>query len=129
MTNPNKNMLITLGVKNIEKSIKFYMGLGFKVKPDGWTADLEIEGVRLSLCEINKLARDVNVYKPPEIATGFTGMTLAYNLNSKEDVDEFYSKVQELGGYVEHAPEKAKDWNGYHFYFKDLDGHYWEIAY
>ena len=56
-------------------------------------------------------------------------MTVAYNLDSKEAVDEFYAKVQELGGTVEHAPEKAAGWNGYHFYFRDLDGHYWEIAY
>lgn len=129
MTNSNRNMLITLGVSDVEKSREFYTGLGFKVKPDGWTADFEMEGIRLSLCKMNKLAGDVNVYNPPEVVTGFTGMTLAYNLDSKEAVDKFYTKVQELGGTVEHAPEKAADWNGYHFYFKDLDGHYWEIAY
>lgn len=129
MTNSNGNMLITLGVRDIEKSIEFYTGLGFKVKPDGWTADFEMDGIRLSLCQINKLSEDVNVYNPPEIVTGFTGMTLAYNLDSKEAVDEFYIKVLELGGTVEHMPKKAESWNGYHFYFKDLDGHYWEIAY
>jgi hypothetical protein len=129
MTNPNKNMLITLGVRDVVKSRDFYVGLGFKVDLDGYTADFEVEGIRLSLCKLNKLAEDVNVYNPPEVATGFTGITLAYNLDSKEAVDEMYAKVQELGGSVEHAPEKAKDWNGYHFYFRDLDGHYWEIAY
>ena len=79
-----------------------------------------MDGIRLSLCKLNKLAEDVNVYNPPEIVNGFTGITLAYNLDSKEAVDEMYTKVQELGGNVEHAPEKAKDWNGYHFYFKDF---------
>ncbi len=128
MNNSKRNMLITLGVKNIEKSIKFYTGLGFKVKPDGWTADFEMEGIRLSLCIISKLAEDVNVYNPPEVITDFTGITLAYNLDSKEAVDKFYTKVLELGGTAEYPPEKAIDWNGYHFYFKDLDGHYWEIA-
>ena len=129
VTNSNKNMLITLGVNDLEKSINFYVGLGFMVNPDGWTADFEMEGIRVSLCKLNKLAEDVNVYNPPEIVTGFTGITLAYNLDSEEAVDKLYTKVQELGGSVEHPPEKAKDWNGYHFYFKDLDGHYWEIAY
>jgi len=128
MTNSNRNMLITLGVKDIEKSKDFYVGLGFKVMRDGWTADFEMEGVRVSLCEMNKLAEDVNVYNPPKTITGFTGITLAYNLDSKEAVDEFYAKVQKLGGAAEHAPERAKDWNGYHFYFTDFDGHYWEIA-
>lgn len=129
MTNSNKNILISLGVRDIGKSIEFYTGLGFEVKQDGWTADFEMEGVRLSLCDINKLAADVNIYNPPEAATGFSGMTLAYNLDSRDAVDELYAKVLELGGTVEHMPEKAADWNGYHFYFKDPDGHYWEIAY
>ena len=39
MTNSNKNMLITLGVRDVEKSMDFYVGLGFKVKLDGYTAD------------------------------------------------------------------------------------------
>jgi len=129
MTNPNKDMLITLGVRDVVKSRDFYVGLGFKVNLDGYTADFEVDGIRISLCKLNKLAEDVNVYNPPEIVNGFTGITLAYNLDSKEAVDEMYLKVQELGGNVEHTPEKAKDWNGYHFYFRDLDGHYWEIAY
>ena len=129
MKNQNKDMLITLGVKDVIKSRDFYVGLGFKVNLDGWTADFEMDGIRFSLCQLNKLAEDVNVYNPPELLNGFTGITLAYNLDSKEAVDEMYIKVKELGGSVEHAPEKARDWNGYHFYFRDLDGHYWEIAY
>ena len=129
MTNSNKDMLITLGVSDLVKSKDFYVGLGFKVHLDGWTADFEVEGIRISLCKLNKLAEDVNVYNPPNVVTGFTGITLAYNLDSKAAVDEMYTRVQELGGSVEHSPEKAKDWSGYHFYFRDLDGHYWEIAY
>ena len=60
MTNSNRNMLITLGVRDIEKSKAFYTGLGFNVKLDGWTADFEMEGIRLSLCKMSKLAGDVN---------------------------------------------------------------------
>jgi len=130
MTNPNKNMLITLGVRDVVKSRDFYAGLGFKLdSEDSNMVDFKMKGVRFSIYKLNKLAEDVNIYNPPKAVTGFTGITLAYNLDSKEAVDEMYAKVIELGGSVEHAPEKAKDWNGYHFYFKDLDGHYWEIAY
>lgn len=129
MTNSNKNILITLGVRDVAKSRDFYAGLGFKVDSDSPNmVDFALEGIRFSIFNINKLADDVNVYNPPKIASGFTGITLAYNLDSKEAVDELYLKVQKLGGTVEHAPEKAKDWDGYHFYFRDLDGHYWEIA-
>jgi len=130
MTNPNKNILITLGVKDVMKSRDFYVGLGFKMASESPNmVDFEMEGVRVSLYPINKLAEDINVYNPPEPVSGFNGITLAYNLDSKESVDEMYTKVQALGGSAEHAPEKTKEWNGYHFYFKDPDGHYWEIAY
>jgi len=129
MTNPNKNMLITLGVRDVEKSRDFYAELGFDVTFDGGNmADFKMDGIRVSLYKLHKLAEDVNVYNPPKVVNGFSGITLAYNLDSKEAVDEMYVKVQTLGASVEHAPEKAKDWNGYHFYFRDLDGHYWEIA-
>jgi len=130
MTNSKKNMLITLGVRDVAKSRDFYVGLGFQVESDALNmVDFKMDGIRFSLYKLNKLAEDVNVYHPPKVVTGFTGITLAYNLDSKEAVDEMYRKVLSLGGVAEHAPEKAKDWNGYHFYFKDLDGHYWEIAY
>ena len=129
MTNPNKNMLITLGVRDVAKSRDFYAGIGFKVDDDSPNlVDFGVEGIRFSIYKLNMMAEDVNIYNPPEIVSGFTGVTLAYNLDSKEAVDEMYVKVQELGGSVEHAPEKAKDWDSYHFYFRDLDGHYWEIA-
>ena len=123
-------MLITLGVRDIEKAKIFYTGIGFKIAEDSPNmVDFEMDGIRFSLYKLDKLAEDVNVYNPPEVVLGFNGITLAYNLDSKEAVDDLYIKVQELGGYVEHAPEKARDWNGYHFYFRDLDGHYWEIAF
>jgi len=98
MTNPNKNMLITLGVKDVAKSRDFYAGLGFKVESDTSNmVDFDVEGIRFSIYKLNKLADDVNVYNPPKVVTGFTGVTLAYNLDSKEAVDEMYTKVQELG--------------------------------
>jgi hypothetical protein len=128
MTNSNKELLITLGVKNVKKSRDFYVGMGFKVDLSGNMADFNLDGIRFSLYPLDKLAEDVNMYNPPEAVKGFSGITLAYNLDSTEAVDEMYAKIQKLGGSVEHAPEKAKDWDGYHFYFRDLDGHYWEIA-
>ena len=104
MTNPNKNMLITLGVRDVVKSRDFYVGLGFKVDSDDSNmVDFGLEGIRFSIYKLNKLTEDINVYNPPEVVTGFTGITLAYNLDSKEAVDEMYAKVQALGGSAEHV--------------------------
>ena len=87
------------------------------------------EGTKFAIIPIANLAKDVNADNPPQIANGFTGIALAHNMDSKEAVDKLYLKVQELGGSVEFAPKKAVEWNGYHFYFRDLDGYHWEIAY
>lgn len=126
----NRITLITLGVKDIAKSREFYKGLGFEVTCDSpGMVDFQTEGTNFSIIPIANLAEDVNAENPPKIINGFTGIALAHNTESKEAVDELYLKVQELGGSVEFAPQKAVGWNGYHFYFRDLDGHYWEIAY
>ena len=125
----NRISLITLGVKDVAKSRDFYKGLGFEITSDSPNmVDFKIENINFSIFKISMLAEDVNIDNPPEITNGFTGMALAHNTDSKEAVDELYLKVLELGGSVEFAPRKAALWNGYHFYFRDLDGHYWEIA-
>jgi len=59
---------------------------------------------------------------------GFTGITLAYNTDSKESVDRLFAKVKRLGGIIQSCP-KETSWGGYHFYFTNIDGYYWEIAY
>ena len=122
--------LITLGVRDMQKSKEFYKGLGFNITCDEpGMVDFETEGTKFSIIPIKNLAEEANSENPPEVVNGFTGIVLAHNTDSKEAVDEFYEKVKDLGGSVQFAPKKAVAWNGYHFYFKDLDGHYWEIAY
>ena len=122
--------LITLGVRDVAKSKDFYKGLGFEIKfESSYMVDFQMEGTKFSIVPITSLAEEANMENPPKIINGFTGLVLAHNMDSKEAVDALYLKVQELGGTVEFAPKKAVVWNGYHFYFRDLDGHYWEIAY
>ena len=126
----NEITLITLGVKDVAKSREFYKGLGFEIGcDDGYMVDFQTNGTKFSIVPVMNLAEEANAGNPPKIINGFTGIVLAHNTKSKETVDELYLKVQELGGSVEFAPKKAVAWNGYHFYFRDLDGHYWEIAY
>ncbi|MDR2590723.1 MAG: VOC family protein [Oscillospiraceae bacterium] len=125
----NRITLITLGVKDIQKSKEFYVGLGFEIKKERPTMiDFKIDGTDFSIFPIDMLAKDINPDNPPEIINGFSGTTLAHNPSNKEDVDTIYQRVIELGGTPITTPRKAIYWDGYHFYFKDLDGHYWEIA-
>jgi len=122
---------ITLGVKDLEKSREFYISLGFKWEDDGkpGIVTFETEGVHFALFPAEELAKDVNVNHPPSITDGFARVALAYNASSKEEVDELYVKVKRLGITPEYEPQYATTWNGYRFYFRDFDGHCWEVAY
>ncbi len=74
------------------------------------------------------LAEDIDSSATPELNTGFSGFTLAYNAKSKEEVDAIFADVESFGGKVIKNPQ-AVFWGGYSGYFRDLDGYYWEVAY
>ncbi|MCY1719757.1 VOC family protein [Prolixibacteraceae bacterium Z1-6] len=73
---------------------------------------------------LDKLAEDAEI--SPE-RSGFPGITLAINLDSKEAVAELYKTVIEKGGKPLVEPRQTF-WGGYDCYFADPDGNAWEIA-
>ena len=122
-----KLTLITLGVKDLDISIKFYRdGLGWK--PSSESQDIivffDLGGIGLSLYPKNLLAEDATV--SPE-GTGFSGITLAHNANSIEEVDEVLKKAEQAGAKIIKKAQKAF-WGGYSGYFADPDGYLWEVA-
>ncbi|WP_284141440.1 MULTISPECIES: VOC family protein [unclassified Virgibacillus] len=129
----NRVNLITLGTKDIIKSHAFFKELGFDTSIRGTEENPIIiffrnEGTRLALFPLQELAKDINEAAPPEISTGFQGITLAYNAKSMEEVDQVMQKAEQAGATIQKAPKKL-DWGGYGGYFTDLDGYYWEVAY
>lgn len=120
--------LITLGVKDVKRAKAFYKGLGFQVHGEDKEEDNMVmfkgEGTWLGLFPREELAKDARV---PDSAPGFSGITLAHNEPTKEDVDRVINEARALGAEV---VKEAQDvfWGGYSGYFKDLDGHLWEIA-
>jgi len=122
-----KLSLITLGVNDLERSVRFYQdGLGWKASSasGGDVVFFPMGGIVLSLYPRDKLAEDAMV---DPAGSGFSGFTLAYNTRSKEEVDEVLKTVEGLGAVV---VKKAQDvfWGGYNGYFADPDGHLWEVA-
>jgi uncharacterized protein len=121
--------LITLGVSNFKKSLEFYRdGLGFKTrnyKEGDGVVFFEMEGSWLSLYPKNKLADDATV--SPK-GSGFTGITLAHNVSSKEKVDKVFELAISVGAKSVKKPQKVF-WGGYSGYFADPDGYLWEVAY
>lgn len=128
----NRINLISLGVKNISESLKFYKALGFKCyeKEDNPpVVFFDNQGSKLSLYPKEKLAKDINVESPPEMAVGdFKGFTLAINVKSEKEVDDLLSLVRKNKGEIVKEAQEVF-WGGYHGYFRDLDGYYWEVAF
>lgn len=56
-----------------------------------------------------------------------SGITLAYNVETKEEVDAVADLVRRAGGHVIKEPQNVF-WGGYYAYLTDLDGYYWEVA-
>ena len=120
--------LITLGVADFERSLKFYeTGLGWKksAKSMDDLALFPLGGITLALYPREALADDVTVkFQPSE----FNGIALAYNTKSEKEVDEVLKRVEEIGGTIVKPAQKVF-WGGYSGYFKDIDGYVFEVAY
>lgn len=122
-----KLTLITLGVADIARSEAFYAGLGWQKSPKSMD-DLilyQLGGILFSLYPHEELAADVGISAE---GSGFSGIALAQNTRSKEEVDEVLAQVASLGGKVV-KPAQEVFWGGYSGYFSDPDGHLFEVAY
>jgi predicted lactoylglutathione lyase len=127
----NRINVICLGVKNLAKSLAFYKDIGFKTeeKKDSAVVFFDTQGTKLELCPLTMLIEDIDAKNPPALsAGGFTGVTLAINMKSEQEVDAYMKKVSTAGGTIAKQPQKVS-WGGYSGYFRDADGHYWEVAY
>jgi uncharacterized protein len=121
--------IITLGVIDFQRSYNFYTELGFKTdaKPEDSIAFLKTNGTVLAIYPFNKLADDIS----PDISKerpAFSGITLAHNVKQKSDVNTVLHQAQEAGGMIVKEAQDAF-WGGYHGYFSDPDGYFWEVAY
>ncbi|MBX9845819.1 MAG: VOC family protein [Xanthobacteraceae bacterium] len=120
---------VTLGVKSVPASARFYEALGLqrKVRATGdEIAFYEAGGVVLALWDWNKLADDSVVPIDPRPQT-FRGSTLAWNCASAEEVDAIFAHALKVGAGLLRKPEKT-EYGGYRGYFSDPDGHVWEVV-
>jgi catechol 2,3-dioxygenase-like lactoylglutathione lyase family enzyme len=118
--------LITLGVSDLERSIRFYRdGLGLPIRQgtEG-VAFFETRGTWLALFPRSDLAQDARV---PSEGSGVRAFSLAHNVRSREEVDRLLAESASIGGRLVKAAEETT-WGGYSGYFADPDGFLWEVA-
>jgi len=132
--------IITLAVADLERALKFYRdGLGMEsrgvigtefdgddVEPAGAIALFELRnGLLLSFYPRTELAKDAKVpLGPPKTGEFSIGHTVA----SKAEVDALLTQAQAAGAALTDRPHN-RPWGIYSGYFRDPDGHLWEILY
>lgn len=129
--------VITLAVEDLERALAFYRdGLGFPAKgiigtewrdqrtgANGAIALFELDdGLLLSLYPRSDLAKDAGI----DPGTPQSGeFSLGQLVGSREEVDELLLRARAAGAEVTEAHDRP--WGIYSGYFRDPDGHLWEV--
>ena len=122
-----KFTLITLGVRDFQKSLAFYEGLGWKQSKFSQEqyALFPLGGIVLGLYPLKSLEQDTTLSYQ---ASSFSGMSISYNATSEEEVDAVLEEAKRLGATIVKPAQKVF-WGGDSGYFKDLDGYLFEVAF
>jgi uncharacterized protein len=130
--------VITLAVADLDRALAFYRdGLGLQTRgvigtefvgddtaPAGAIALFELHGgLIIALYPRTELAKDANVALAPPTPGEFS---LGHLVSSKADVDALLSQAQAAGATLTDQPHD-RPWGIYSGYFRDPDGHLWEV--
>ena len=126
--------VITIGVDDLEESVKFYRdGLGWPTQgiigtefEHGAAAFFDLQpGLRLALFSRANIAHDAGIQRTERSPSEFT---LGHNVRSEAEVDAVMKRAMEAGARVV-KPAQKTFWGGYAGYFQDPDGHLWEVVF
>jgi len=129
--------VITLGVDDLERSLAFYRALGLAspgvigtefvgadASPGGAAAMFELEGgLTLAVYGRKDLEQDANARFG---APGSGDFSIGHLVGSKEEVDGLLAQAEAAGATLTDEPHE-RPWGIYSGYFRDPDGHLWEI--
>ena len=117
---------VTLGVGDLARSRQFYAALGWKESSSS-NADIaffQAGSVAFALFQREALAEDANVAAQ---GSGFSGFTLAHNVESEEAVVNTIAEAVAAGATLVRPADKVF-WGGFRGYFADPDGFLWEVC-
>jgi catechol 2,3-dioxygenase-like lactoylglutathione lyase family enzyme len=124
--------LITLGVDDLDRAVRFYRDLGLETQgivgtefEHGAVAFFDLQyGLKLALWPRKSIARDAGLTVERPNPTDFT---IGHNVSSKAEVDAVMAQAARAGGVIV-KPAQDTFWGGYAGYFQDPDAHLWEVA-
>jgi uncharacterized protein len=127
VTLPTRLTFVTIGTRDHARMRDFYMGLGWPVAVDieGDITSFLLGGVVLALWPLELLAAEAAPGVAPP--SGWSGVTLGCNCDSKAEVDRAFAAAIAAGATVIAEPVD-KDWGGRSGYFADPEGNRWEVA-
>jgi catechol 2,3-dioxygenase-like lactoylglutathione lyase family enzyme len=129
--------VITLAVADLERSLRFYRALGFETPgvvgtefegddthPGGAAAMFELGGgLILSLYGRADLAKDAAI---PDTTSGGGDFSIGHLVAERAEVDSVLAEAEAAGATLTDAPHE-RPWGIYSGYFRDPDGHLWEV--
>ena len=129
--------VITLAVADLDRALEFYRRLGLNSagvigtefvgddeNPAGAAAMFNLEGgVTLALYPRSELAKDAAVPFGPQKSGEFS---IGHLVETRQEVDALLAQAEAAGASLT-APAHERPWGIYSGYFRDLDGHLWEI--
>ena len=130
--------VITLAVADLDRALVFYRdGLGLRSQgiigteftgdadsPAGAIVLFELDGgLTLALYPRADLAKDANVAPGPPTTGEFS---IGHLVSTREEVDALLAMAEAAGATVTDRPHD-RPWGIYSGYFRDPDGHVWEI--
>jgi uncharacterized protein len=130
--------VLTLAVEDLERALAFYRdGLGWEspgivgteftgnaTNAAGDVAMFQLRsGLILSLYPRGELAKDANVSVQPANSGEFS---LGHAVASRAEVDTVLARAAAAGATTTEPP-RTRPWGIYSGYFRDPDGHLWEI--
>lgn len=125
--------VLTLGVADLERALAFYRdGLGMPTEgivgrefEHGAVAFFELAGgLRLAIWAQADVAHDSGLPLAPPSPTAFT---IGHNVSCREEVDAVIAQAGAAGAQILKPPHETF-WGGYASYFRDPDGHVWEVV-
>lgn len=125
--------VITLGVDDLERSLRFYHnGLGFKTEgiigkefEQGAVAFFDLQaGLKLAIWPRKSLSHDSGL---PLTNSSPTEFSLGHNVSSRAEVNAVMEQARSAGAVIV-KPAQETFWGGYSGYFQDPDQHLWEVV-